>query len=58
MENMEKNLKSEATCSVDYETECKALADMNTRLKYENYNLKMAVKHLTEVIANGYKQSF
>lgn len=55
---MEENLKSEATCSVDYESECKALAEMNAHLRDENYNLKMAVKHLSEVVVNGYKQNF
>lgn len=52
---MKENLKSEYTCSVDYEAECKALIEMNAHLKDENYNLKMAVKHLTEVVMNGYK---
>lgn len=52
---MEENLKSETTCSVDYEFQCKALAEMNAHLRDENYNLKMAVKHLSEVIANDYR---
>lgn len=53
---MDENLKSEATCSVNYESECKALAEMNAHLRDENYNLKMAVMHLSEVIANDYKK--
>lgn len=51
----EKNKLSEYTCSVDYEAECKALTETNAHLRDENYNLRMVVKHLTEVVMNRYK---
>lgn len=52
---MGEELKQTEIVEPNWKEECQRLADMVNHLNDENYNLKMAVRHLSDVIINEYK---